>query len=316
MTIHAFTESPPPDLASQLSAFERQFRYPLGNSGSFRIEHNADYARFYRAMGDARCFVSQGAAEVLGVLSAAVRDLQAPDGSQHSVAYIGDLKLAPHARFGMTLPDLTAACIAWASLRAVAAFGIVMDGTKNLPEKYSGRVGIPGFEPLGHIVVLRFKCRTERGDVSNNDLLANDQTGRDCYRELSIGRYACPLGRSGERSEVTGRWFVTGSGDACGFLEDTRRAKRLIGDDDVEMQSAHLSCLAYRDVSAAARLLRTAIVEAARLDYPAVFIAVDANDANTLLREFADFPVIAAPATVYGFLLQKDFPWNVNSSEI
>jgi hypothetical protein len=316
MTIHAFTELPPPDLASQLSSFERQFRYPLGNSGSFRIEHDADYSRFYRAMGDARCFVSEGAGEVLGVLSAVIRDLQAPDGSRHAVAYIGDLKLAPHARFGMTLPDLTAACIAWASLRAVAAFGIVMDGTTNLPDKYSGRVGIPGFDPLGHIVVLRFKCRTARGDVANDNLLANDQSGRDCYRELSMGRYACPLGCSGERSEVMGRWFVTESGDACGFLEDTRRAKRLIGEDDVEMQSAHLSCLAYRDVPSAASLLRTATIEAARLGYPALFTAVAAKDADSLLSEFADFPVIAAPATVYGFLLQKDFPWNVNSSEI
>ena len=65
-------------LAGALERFERQFTYPLGSGRSFRISHGDDYVRFFRAMGEARCFVAERDRRVLGVLGAALRPLVFP----------------------------------------------------------------------------------------------------------------------------------------------------------------------------------------------------------------------------------------------
>src|SRR5262245_23882302 len=114
MIVEAFHEPPPPEPARALAAFERQFNYPLGPGRSFRIEHGDDYARFYRAIGEAQCFLAVEDERVLGVLSLAIRPLMRPDGSLLRSAYIGDLKIAPEARRGPTLFRLARAAEAWA----------------------------------------------------------------------------------------------------------------------------------------------------------------------------------------------------------
>src|SRR5262245_21030215 len=113
MIVRALTEPPPSELAAALGEFERQFVYPLGPGRSFRIEHGDDYPRFYRAMGDARCFVALECGRVVGVLCAALRPLLWPDGGERLVGYLGDLKTVSDIRSGWVLLEFLAAVEAW-----------------------------------------------------------------------------------------------------------------------------------------------------------------------------------------------------------
>ena len=314
MIIRSFHEPPEPALAGALAEFERQFSYPLGPGRSFRIEHGADYARFYRAIGDARCFVALDSERVLGVLAVAVRPLLLPDGRTVRAAYIGDLKVCPQARRGTALHRLARAAEVWGRPRAEVAFGVVMDGTAAVPSQYSGRAGIPAFEPVGRLMVLRFPCAEAIPDESRAVTEVSEAEGRDCYSRLSRGRHACPAGAPGERSSLPPTWLVTEDGLACGCLEDTRRAKRLIATDG-EMVSAHLSCCAWADLRAATGLLRAVLGRAAAQGFPALFVSVDARDAADLEGAMSSVGTVRAPATVYAHGLPEG-AWNVNSSEI
>ena len=108
---------------------------------------------------------------------------------------------------------------------------------------------------------------------------------------------------------------MTPDGSACGVLEDTRNAKRLISEDGSELVSAHLSCFAYNTVSAGARLIEIARRQLARLAFPALFVAVAQPDAKELGEFLPQAGLTTAPATVYGAGLPTG-NWNINSSEI
>ena len=47
------------DSGPALARFEEQFTYPLGPGRTLRISHGDDYPRFFRAIGDAACFVAE-----------------------------------------------------------------------------------------------------------------------------------------------------------------------------------------------------------------------------------------------------------------
>jgi hypothetical protein len=315
MIIESFHEPPPPGLARALAAFERQFSYPLGPGRSFRIEHGDDYARFYRAIGDARCFVAISEGCVLGVLSVALRPLLLPDGNEVGAAYIGDLKVARQARSSPTLYRLARTAEAWARPQAGVGFGVVMDGTAAVPARYTGRAGIPLFEPVGKLVIFRFTCAG--AGLMEDQWEAREADVRDCHHRLSSGRFACPSGNPQERSSIEPVWLMRPDGSACGCLEDTRRAKRLITGNE-EMGSAHLSCFAFRDARAGADLLRAALGRAAALGFPALFVSVAARDADGLESALKDVQGVRAPATVFGHNTSAvaDSDWSVNSSEI
>ncbi|MBY0528213.1 MAG: GNAT family N-acetyltransferase [Gemmataceae bacterium] len=313
MTIHPIREAPSPPLRDALMRFERQFVYPLGPGRTFRIEHGCDYARFYLAIGEAQCFVYEEDGQVLGVISVAVRPVLRPDGEAMPVAYIGDVKVAPGPRRGAVLLRMVREAEPWCRARAVAAFGVVMDGTPVVPSAYTGRLGIPAFVELGKTIVFRFLCAAS---ASMADAFQSDESGaRTCYASLVQGRFACLPGVPAERSEIPPTWLVHPQG-ACGCLEDTRRAKRLIADDGQEMRSAHLSAFAYRDVRVGAEFLRVAIGRAAALGFPALFVAVPAAEAEALRGELQELEAVRAPATVFGFQFETGPLWNVNTSEI
>jgi hypothetical protein len=315
MTVHALHEAPGPPLADALAEFERQFVYPLGPARSFRIEHGRDYPRFYRAIGDGRCFVCEENRRVRGVVSVAIRPVLLADGRPVPAAYIGDVKVAPGPRRGTVLLRTAGAAQTWCRARAMAAFGVVMDGTPILPSAYTGRLGIPPFAPVGKLIVLRLKCMgalSADGDFSP----ATEPEGRECLHRLAKGRLLCPPGSSAERSEISPTWFVRGDGLACGCLEDTRRAKRLVADDGVEMVSAHVSGFAYRDVAAGAALLRHVLGRAAALGFPALFVAVAASEAKGLRAALGDVETVQAPATVFAYGIEPGPLWIVNSAEI
>lgn len=315
MNVHALSASPPPELARALDRFEEQFRYPLGPGRFFRIAHGEDYPRFFRAMGEGVCFVAERDASILGVMGAALRRLALPGGEERLVVYLGDVKIAPAARGGRTLLRLTHAVRQWVGERTQAGFAVVMDGTSATPPRYTGRLGIPLFSELAKIMVLRLPTLGIPAEPADHWLTTEEQ-GRGCYLRLSRGRYACPGGNPAERSEMEHIWLMEPGGQACGRLEDTRRAKRLIADDGVEMRSAHLSCFAYQDRSAAVKLLRVALRHAADRGLPALFVSVAAIDANDLCRSLEGMEVVLAPATVYGTGLDPDPIWNINTAEI
>jgi hypothetical protein len=315
MNVYPLTSSPPADVARALDRFEEQFRYPLGPGRWFRIVHGVDYARFFRAMGEGTCFVASREGSILGVMGAALRRLALPGGEERVVLYLGDVKIDPPARGGRTLLRLAEAVRQWLGTRASAAFAVVMDGTPVVPSRYTGRLGIPLFAELGKVMILRLPT-SEIAVPGGDGWLTTGARGVPCYLRLSAGRYACPGGNPAERSEMEPVWLVEPGGRACGRLEDTRRAKRLIGDDGVEMRSGHLSCFAYQAPSAGAELLSVALRHAAGRGLPALFVAVPATEAEDFCDALKGWGVVLAPATIYGTGLEPGPIWNINTAEI
>jgi hypothetical protein len=105
------------------------------------------------------------------------------------------------------------------------------------------------------------------------------------------------------------------AGRACGRLEDTFRAKRLIADDGSEMRSAHLSSFACQDTRAGIELLHVAQRRTASLGLPALFVAIAAPDAPAFCEALEGRGVVVAPATVFGAGLPAGL-WNINTAEI
>jgi hypothetical protein len=315
MMIHTLSDGPAPALARALAEFEARFTYPLEPGRSFRISHGEDYPRFFRSMGQAACFVAEHDGRVLGVVGVAVRPLVMPDGSRVQAAYVGDLKVDAGVRGMLAFPRLSRAAEAWARPRATAAFGVVMDGTRANPSRYTGRAGVPAFLELGKIVVLRFPT-APAASVEEDPWVSTPARGEECYIALSRGRYAWTGGVPAERSESAPMWLVHPEGLACGRLEDTRLAKRLIDSDGVEMLSAHLACAAWRTPCAGAALIRAARGHAARRGKPAVFASMAPEDAAVLDGALGPIDKVIAPARVYGVGLHAGPAWNINTSEI
>jgi hypothetical protein len=312
MTLHTVAAEPPSELAAALSKFEAQFTYPLGPERSFRISHGRDYSRFYRAMGEAACFVAERDGVIDGTLGVAIRTVAFPNGSERGALYLGDLKVAPGGRAGRTLATLAQAAEHWAAPRVQSAFCVVMDGTRVTPQRYTGRLGIPPFHEIGKIAVIRLDTAAHSADVGRNwDATVNE--GTTCFRQLSSHQCAAIGSRPEERSEHAPLWLVEPSGSACGRLEDTRLAKRLFTDDGAEMLCAHLSDFAFRDAKSGAALLRAALDRAAQRGFPAMFVAVAESQ---VVRNWAESEVVIAPATVFGTGLEPGHSWNINSAEI
>jgi hypothetical protein len=315
VTVHTLEDCPDHRLATALEEFEKQFTYPLGPGRTFRISHGSDYPRFFRAMGEAASFVAEREGQVIGVLGAAIRSVRLPSGKTIPTLYLGDLKVQSSARGGRTLPLLAAKARQWARGRAGAAFGVVMDGTPVTPVRYTGRMGIPPFALLGGISILR--CSSIDSDADRGRCReAETSEGEACFLRLTEGRFVCVGGIVETRSEMNPTWLIATGGRACGRLEDTRRAKRLIADDGAEMRAAHVSCFAFQDVPSGLEILQCARRLAARFGYPAVFTAVDSDVAAAMAKEIKDEGLVLAPASLYGSGFEAGGRWCVHSSEI
>ena len=185
MNIYRINALPIAELADALQVFEQQFTYPLGKDCFFRIEHGVDYARFYRSIGTACCFVAKHNDQVLAVMSVAIRPLLCPDGSEQTVCYLGDLKIAPAARGGRLLVQLQQAIRDWLPSPDMPSFGVVMEGSRKIPSEYSGRAGIPAFTAVGKTIIMRIACEHPAQGVPH--FLSNEAAVRDGYRRLSKG---------------------------------------------------------------------------------------------------------------------------------
>jgi hypothetical protein len=314
--VHRIQGAPAPDLARSLAAFEREFRYPLGAGGHFRIEHGDDYPLFYRSMGDAACFVAEADGRVVGTACAALRPVLAPDGRETLTGYVGDLKVSKTRRGGLVLWRLAQALTEWGRDRATTAFAVVMDGTTALPSDYTGRAGLPGFEVAARtrIVGLPAAGRARRPSARAVEAPLGDVAA--CYARLSRGRFAVPVGRSSLRSVRAPTGFVLPGGEACVVLEDTARAKRLWREDGTEIVSGHLSTLAFATPEAGAEVVSAALEHCARDGIPAAWAAVAPGDEAPLLTALCLRDVIVAPATVYAVGFPLGAEWNVNTAEV
>lgn len=315
MIIRRISGPPSPMMARALAEFEVPFTYPLGPGRFFRITHGEDYTLFFRAIGEEAYFVAEQQGTVVGVLATSVRRLWNLRGADCAVAYLGDLKILASARGGFVLGRLARAAEAYLRPRVAAAYGVVMGGTASSPAAYTGRVGIPAFQELGRLTVLRMSVENQTIPTVSPGFRTAAETGAACYRELSRGRYASPVVEASKRSQIRPIWLMSPDGSACGMLEDTRKAKRLIGSDGLEMVSGHLSYFAFKNAAAGAELLRAALGLLPPFGLPALFAAVCEPDSKSLCEILADVCILAAPATVFGTGLSPGL-WNINSAEI
>ncbi len=318
MKIEMLLGTPSPDLlAVRLEEFESAFTYPLGSGGSFCISHSPDYTRFFRSMGTAACFVALRGDRVIGTLSVAIRDLTIPDGSVQKTAYIGDLKVAAEARSSRALVRLAQAADEWARPQVTAAYGVVMAGTGTLPADYSGRAGIEFFQIVGRVILLRLPTAAMPSAAATpaSPLLSTEGRGRRrrlCYH----GKFSAEGGVPATRSEIEPTWLVLPDGTARGRLEDTRKAKRLIGSDGIEMLSAHLSGFVYQTPGAGVELLRGACAAAKSHGLPALFVSIPESQFPALDAALGPIEKVTAPATIYGAGLEPGADWIINTSEI
>jgi hypothetical protein len=316
MIVERIVDRPNATLAGALAEFEDEFSYPLSPDRSFRISHGQDYPLFFRAMGAGCSFVASDRGRVLGTLGMSICRLILPGGDQRPVAYVGDLKIRRCARGRSVLWQLSRAAKTWAGTQVNAAYGVVMGGTVMGPKEYTGRLGIPEFRALATIRVL--SLQTSNCCSGGSGCFLTDRT-RGCatYRRLSQGRYSRVGGEPAERSQMAPLWLVAPDGSACGRLEDTRRAKRLLSaENSTEMLSAHLACFAFSRPETGLKVLREARRIAGQRGFPALFVAVAEQDMSAMPFDLGELDGAVASATVYGAGLEAGPGWNINASEI
>lgn len=315
MRIHAIS-APSNELGDALARFERQFTYPLGTGQSFRISHGEDYSSFFRSIGEGICFVAEEGGEILGTIGGAIRRLLFPDGKERDVLYLGDLKAAVRLA-GRTLLQLADAMFQWASPKVTAAYCVVMDGTRATPARYTGRFGIPAFEELGKVAVLRIEIdgRALTPDACRDVYPATAADVDACFVRLNQGRYAGLGGEPPLRSEMEPHWRILAEAKSCGRIEDTRRAKRLWVHDGAELLSAHLSSFAYESLAAGVQLVQAAIHEVRQRGFPALFLTVPVSDSKNFAIAMGS-NVVMVPATIYGTGFDAGGYWNINTAEI
>lgn len=313
MILHHVTADLPPELVPALARFEREFTYPLGPDARFRISHGQSYLPFFRAMGQADIAVIEQEQEILGCLARVARRLRLSGGELFGAHYLCDLKLRASARGSTVLPRLIRE-----TKRVIEASGctrcycVVMGGTGKLPTDYTGRLGVPRFELLGEIVILRVEGAETGG--------ACRPVSASSFEELSAmlprhGYSACGAERT-LRSVIEPVHLVTPQGDACGIIEDTRKGKQLSREDGGELLSAHLSGLAFASEEAGALLLQDASYLARQAGLPALFAAVPASKAAELLACLGSHRVTVAPAGIYGHELEIGHDWWIDTAEI
>jgi hypothetical protein len=320
MNVLTITRAPSASIAAALDRFERDFQYPLGTHDTFRVCHGADYSRFFRAMGKGVSFAVEHNGSILGTLGMALRKVRQPNATEITVVYIGDLKVSSAVRGTGVVPlALFQAGLTWAWQNGASkAYGVVMDGTAKTPSDYTGRIGIPKFLEVGKIVVLRIPTDLANNGIGETGSSTSAARLESTYKRLTASVHAPIGGRPSLRSSFAPVRLVSADGQACGLLEDTLQAKRLISSNGDELLSAHLSRFAFGQSRAdsAVELLETALRLAAARGFPAMFVALDKETARALLPHIERFNPVEAPATIYGFGFTPGQKLLINTAEI
>lgn len=302
MKIHRITSRPEPDLARKLAEFEKEFHYPLGPADSFTISHGEDYPLFFRGMGTASIHLAEISGAIVGAQAVVGRTVSLAGGVEIPAAYFCDTKVVSRKRGGMVLGRLAmAACKETLAAGISAGFSVVMDGSKT-SDQHTGRLGIPQFEELARLVILRFDT-------------AADFRGFPDGVDFRIAKWHRPIGGDPAIcSEMEPRELAVDG--ASGLLVDTRRGKRLWKSAGTEIVSAHLTALQFSSAGAVSSLILSALEVAKGMGIPGVFVALPKSfcPPETLADAVGGSASIAG-ATVYGTGLPKG-DWIVGTSEI
>jgi hypothetical protein len=310
-----------------MTRFEESFTYPLGAAMRFSISHGADYCRFYSSMGDSATFVSEHQGAVLGTVSVAVRNVSLA-GRRVRSAYVGDLKLLPAARKGFSLLRLAGAAEAWVRTthRDVdSAFAVVMDGTEFTPDVYTGRAGIPALTAVGHLSVFCLNLTAASAEHAAPAAQAEVSPGGDkfaaAFAALSRGSRVIESGDATVRSGMTPQYLVAADGTACGCLEDTYEAKKLLLDSGGFFKAAHLARFAFASPQAGLDLVRTALSEAQSRGYEYLFFGVDTSLAPAFEQELGrSLNGSVGGATIFASeklaAANSSSPWIMSTSEV
>ncbi len=285
-----------------LVSFEKQFSYPLSPTLKFSISHEPDYMRFLRSMGRPRLYVAEQRGEVLGVLATVTRYVDTLKNTP--LWYFCDMKIAPRHRGGWVLAKLLRTAQDHAIAQGItAAYGIAMAGSPS-PLHYTGRLGLPVFEPLQEIHILRFA--TDAAPFSVSPLPALPLT-------WPIHRFTTP---HAQLASVFPPLHISLDPRTSGILLDTLAAKRLWTDDGEELRSAHLSKPQAPDLHHLAQLIQVALTESNHRNLPGLFVALPPAIAQLLKTHWPqNCEMTVSSATLYG----TGFPsgdWLVNTAEI
>ena len=302
MKIHCLSGPPDLELALALAEFEKEFVYPLGPGRSFSISHGADYSLFFRCMGEARIYLAEMSGNIVGALAVVRRIAVLAGGSMIPAVYLCDAKVASAHRGRTVLGRL--ALMARDETMAdgyQAAYSVVMSGS--IPtDVHTGRLGIPHFEAIGQLAVLRFDTQTGFKPVANLPSGLCENHHRFQTENASLGSEIKP-----HVLEVDG---------ARGMLVDTRLGKRLWLSDGHEMISAHLTGLIFESTRALSNLIVAAAELAGKMGFQGLFMSLPAdNPALGVIIESAIVAPTIAKATVFGTGLPEG-QWMVDTSEI
>lgn len=302
----------PAPVGESLRALERAFNYPLGPDERFSIDHGAEYGRFYGSMGESVCVVAYEGTQPQATVSAALRRASWP-GGEGAVVYGGDLKVHPRARGGAAYHRVARVIAAWSAERAPRVYSVVMGGTTLTPEAYSGRAGLTALRLAGGLEVFSVAAGAGTADAAEAPPPAWDAA----FGALTRGAVVPYGGTPASRSSARPRLLLEPSDEACGRLEDTRLAKRLLRGDGSEIRAAHLAAFAFGDARAGAALVRRARALALSGGAERLFFSVPATRAEELAAALADLAPGRAAAALYA---AGDWPaaaaWIVSSSEI
>lgn len=327
MTVLRLDQSSAPAIRAAMTRFEESFTYPLGAAMRFSISHGADYCRFYSSMGDSATFVTERQGEVLGTVSVAVRNVSLA-GRRVRSAYVGDLKLLPEARKGFSLLRLAGAAEAWVRTThgdVDSAFAVVMDGTEFTPDVYTGRAGIPALSGVGHLSVFCLNLTGASADQALSAAQTVETSAADkfaaAFAALSQGSRVIESGDANMRSRMAPLHLVAADGTACGCLEDTYEAKKLLLNSGGFFKAAHLARFAFASPQAGLDLVRIALDEAQSRGYEYLFFGVDTSLAPAFEQELGrSLNGSVGGATIFASeklaATNSSSPWIMSTSEV
>lgn len=315
MRLHIFHTPPPAEIGAALEEFETQFRYPLGDEQSFSISHGRDYITFFTAIGEPTLVVAEHRGRILGTISAAMRTLRFPDGTERKVAYIGDLKISPGARGGVVLGRILETMhTTLAGPANGIAYGVVMDGTGRIPPNYTGRIGVPTFSEVGRVCILKAATAGCAKPARGIDEIAPDEWAR-VHERIAPNGFLPFGGDPALRSAMKPFHLASASRNAVGRIEDTRLAKRLFISPDNEIRAAHLTGFAFATAADGAELFQRAATICAEQNIPTLFAAVPESSAAAMQTAMGNAEVLFVTATVFGCGLRAG-DWWVDTAEI
>lgn len=310
----------PSDLAERLERFERRFVRKLGDAPPVVRIHSTDYTRQYRSIGPSVCLAAcTGDGYITGTLCLALTRLRLPSGIVRRVVFGTNLQVVPEARQGPTLARLMGAAFRWTIPRASGAFAHVPEGSAANPERFTRRLGVPAFSELGAIRLVSFRSDGADPGCAGEIVVSTEREVRAMHKRFMKKFIAAAGGDPSVRSRRTPVWVALRDGSACACIEDYENAKRHeLVESRGELIMNHISFFGYRDLTAAAQLIRGAMALSARQEVPLVQLCIDESLESALLDAVGIRPEFCFRARLAGFVVGglPRAPWSINSSEI